>query len=142
MNATVHSVMAARGVAVQKGEFDIDEKCRVMTHHSQAEDGRPSLNSTVSKEDASIRLTRIVDAIDAVDRRRAAGHRPVIALADLRSAYRNILVRRADLLLTGIQFPDPATGEMAFHYESLPRLRRAAERSNLRRTGVGAALHH
>ena len=140
-DANPHPDMQFCGVgAVQKGDFDIDEKCRVITHHSQSEDGRPSLNSTVSKEDASIRLTRIVDAIDAVGRRRAAGHRPVIALADLRSAYRNILVRRADLLLTGIQFPDPVTGEMAFHFDRC--LGFGGRRSARTFDALASALHY
>ena len=136
-----HPNMQHWGVgAVQKGDFDIDEKCRVITHHSQSEDGRPSLNECVSKEEASLRLTRVVDVIDAVERGRASGHRPVMALADLRSAYRNTLVRRSDLLLTGIQFPNPETGETEYHFDRC--LGFGGRRSARTFDALASALHY
>ena len=139
--ANPHPYMQYWGVgAVQKGDFDIDEKCRVITHHSQSEDGRPSLNEGVSKEEASLKLTRIVDAVHEIERRRAAGHRPVIALADLRSAYRNILVRRADLLLTGIRFPNPETGVMEHHFDRC--LGFGGRRSARTFDALASALHY
>ena len=96
---------------------DPDAPARVITNLSQEADGLPSVNATVSREDARVHYTKVIDAVDTAELFREQGGDPHCALADLKSAYRNLQVRREDLSLTGFRLPNAVTGVVEFYVD-------------------------